>query len=431
MPHHPSHAGSLVLNPSGSPRQVTSKFASDKAGPSQAALARDALRRVPVRLPVLAGVAGALLSCASTPHPPRRAVELPPVDSSLSAMSSNKPEVLASPAPAPGADNPWSQAALDLQSVLDGTATQPGERPEGSMPSAQRSESPVSEATPPPGVERAAPEAPGESAAPAPADPPRTPAQEIDDLARSLASALRVQASSSDNPLAPVDALRLAMLESILPGAAGEGTDLDPALLGTLAPVEARHVRAARDLARAWIASAKEGTLDEAPGALAAAAQELRPESGSLRTFSALCQRVSGYGAYVEIEGGELIAGRSLDVIIYTELDGFADRSVAPGDDALPGDLWAVDVSQELTLFHDPSEDLQAWHQPRSRIVSTSRRHRQEFYLVNQVRLPANLTVGRYRLKVTTRDETSGSVSESWASLSVVAGTGTAAAGNP
>lgn len=384
---------------------------------------------------ILIAVCG-LLSCASEPTPATRTAELPPVDSSLRTLSSNPSGVLAAPAPAATleAENPWSKAALDLQAILEGEAANPGTpTPAGTQ---ARSEPPAANAA------GAAPESPSPVAPPdqpnadtsqSPADPTPalTPDQEIDDLARGLAGALRRQASASDNPLAPVFAMRLAMLESILPGAAGEGTDLDPALLSTLAPIEAAHVRAARDLARAWVASAKDGTLDDAPSALAAAAQELRPASGSLRTFSALCQRVSGYGAYVEIAGGELIAGRAFDVIVYTELENFADRSVSPGDNPLPGDLWAVDVTQELTLYHDPSEDLQAWHQPRSRVVSTSRRHRQEFYLVNQVRLPANLTVGRYRLKVITRDETSGSVSESWVPLAVVAGTGSVAAGNP
>lgn len=281
--------------------------------------------------------------------------------------------------------------------------------------------------------ERAEPVAAGAASSDEPAEPAEREAvlsegARIEALARELGQLLRARAvagilePAGAGPLP--DYLRLALLESIDGSAIPDRARLEAEMQRTLVGAEPAQVRAARDLARAWVESAESGSITPVLEALERADAELREASPMLRTQVVLCESVEGYGKIQPITQRAFLAGQPNLVIVYTELEGFGYRAVGSQDDLVArarGDRHAVEVSQKLTLFHEPSGDLQAWHQPWRKIVDTSRNRQRDFYLVNKIELPARLSVGRYLLKVTTRDDVSGAEDEQVVPIRIVA----------
>lgn len=355
----------------------------------------------------------ALAACSGTKTTPG-------VNRSLAAIQSSEPVKFPDPVDPranPRSPSAWEQSALDLQAVVN--EAEESHQPEPSPEPVPATEQAVS-------VSRGGDEeveavhTPAEEPVVEQVEPP-LPAESldgrIDRLTEELVEALRERARNGEGVS---DVLCLALLESIFPGALGDGAEPDLELVGSFTPAEVAHVVAARDLARRWVGAG--GSTDEVAEALLAAASSLRAADPILViTDVQLCERVDGYAAYMPFADTTFIAGQINSMIVYTELDGFAHRAVKPGDRAPSGDQWAVEVSQELTLYHEPSDNLQAWHQPRATVVTTSRRHRREFFLVNSISLPANLSVGSYRLKVLTRDEVSGATAEASMPIRIVA----------
>ncbi len=154
---------------------------------------------------------------------------------------------------------------------------------------------------------------------------------------------------------------------------------------------------------------------------------EAKPASSSnLRVARAvLCTKVMGFGKYNPYSSTTFSAGRAVPAIIYVEIENFASRPARDGDpaiaDAALSELSSVELSQSLTLYQDPS-GLQAWHHPSQSVVETSRGQRRDFYLIQQVELPRTLSIGRYNLKVTVKDKTSGQESEAMIPVTIVAG---------
>ncbi|MBS0195908.1 MAG: hypothetical protein JSR77_04040 [Planctomycetes bacterium] len=163
------------------------------------------------------------------------------------------------------------------------------------------------------------------------------------------------------------------------------------------------------------------------PKVEAPAPPEAKPASSSnLRVARAvLCTKVMGFGKYNPYSSTTFSAGRAVPAIIYVEIENFASRPARDGDptiaDAALSELSSVELSQSLTLYQDPS-GLQAWHHPSQSVIETSRGQRRDFYLIQQVELPRTLSIGRYNLKVTVKDKTSGQESEAMIPVTIVAG---------
>lgn len=142
---------------------------------------------------------------------------------------------------------------------------------------------------------------------------------------------------------------------------------------------------------------------------------------------SALCTRVEGFGQYEPFSEYTFLAGRSTKMIVYTEIENFSHRparSDDPGMDPLTGaDLVAVELSQELRLWHDADGSMQ-WRKPEQPIIEVGRNKRRDFFLVQQIELPPTLSVGKYNLKVTIRDKVSGGVDERSIPIKIVADPG-------
>jgi len=211
------------------------------------------------------------------------------------------------------------------------------------------------------------------------------------------------------------DAVALAAIEGVRPGVLADLESPTNTLGSSLSPMD----RAALLAARERVLASPSATND----ALVKSLARMSPPAALRIARSALCRRVEGFGRFDAIGNDTFIAGKPIRAIVYVELDGFTSRPARDGDPAQSGldvaDQVSVDLAQSLTLYHDPS-GLQAWHRPAQRVVETSRATRRDFYLTNQVELPGTLTVGRYRMKVTVTDKTTGASDEVTMPVNVV-----------
>ena len=325
-----------------------------------------------------------------------------------------------------------AQAALDLQAVLD-TMNDPAKSPAAtSAPAATPGKTPPGgpDAETKPlssglanlsGETRAA----GAGAPPEPVTAPPTlpapdpkaiaaadaawsgeaPSDPLLQLATDMAGLLKT--TNPDGSARIADGVALAAIEAMHPGSVAE-LDSASSLLGQrLAPDDRSALLAARQRVLS--------KPDQANQQLIAALTKIAPAAGVKISRAALCTRVLGFGRYDAIPNNTFVAGQPIRLIVYTELDHFASRPARDGDPlqaSVPlADQKSVELSQTLTLYHDPS-GLQAWHRPAQRVVETSQRSRRDFFLIHQIELPATLSVGRYSLKVTVTDQTTGAVDE-------------------
>lgn len=256
----------------------------------------------------------------------------------------------------------------------------------------------------------------------------KSPEEQITEAAATIVALLRERAKTSESPVR--EYLLLALMESLRPGVAADPTT-GGMVEGSniLLPSEWESVQAFRDLAleitRGGVGDA--GTLVDL---FLDAADGLSDRIPLKIAAAKLCTRVTGYGQYVPIEPARFVAGRAQKLIVYTEIEHFRNRPIGAGDrredsarSASGGDLFAVEVSQELNLYRDTGSQL-VLRRPEQTILETSRNRRREFYLVHEITLPTTLTVGLYRLKVTMRDKTSGAVDEAIIPIEIVADPG-------
>lgn len=148
------------------------------------------------------------------------------------------------------------------------------------------------------------------------------------------------------------------------------------------------------------------------PAAPAAAAAESRLEISTL----ALCQRVESFGRYTPLTSSTFLAGRSAQMILYTELAGFTQRPDSSGD----SQQFVTELSQTVELFLD-SDGSKQFVVPTQSVRELSRSPRRDFYLVQRIELPRTLSVGRYNLKVRVTDLASGQESERSQRINIVA----------
>ncbi len=230
----------------------------------------------------------------------------------------------------------------------------------------------------------------------------------IAETARALAAALR------RGDVDPVRAYAaLAALDMVAPGVM-----VNPSAIEGLTPADARVLEAWADLMR----GASDG-LDSSPGdarALARAVRDAAEAAESLEpleiTTASLCSRVEGFGNYTPMSATWL-AGRAQRTIVYAEVDHFATRlRRSPAGE----EQHEVRLTQELQLYHD-ADGLLAWRMPAQDVVDISRNRRRDFFVVQMIDLPATLSVGRYQLKVTLRDEATRETCETVLPVLVVA----------
>jgi len=305
------------------------------------------------------------------------------------------------------------QSAADLRALNEGTD------PNANDPAA--SEPTIAAGRPlrantAPAIEIDEPEAPPQSTPPPAEEADETPAQiaatperpNVRDAASALAAALR---EGEADPVRIYAAL--AALDMVAPGVM-----VNPSAIEGLTPEDARVLESWADLMR----GASDG-LESAPGDARALARALREAAESAErlepleiTTAKLCSRVEGFGSYTPMNSTWL-AGRAHRTIVYAEVDHFASRPVA----SPTGDTrYEVRLTQELQLYHDV-DGLLAWRMPPQDVRDVSRNKRRDFFVVQLIDLPASLSIGRYQLKITLRDEATRETSETVLPILIVA----------
>ena len=126
-----------------------------------------------------------------------------------------------------------------------------------------------------------------------------------------------------------------------------------------------------------------------------------------------LVRRVHSFGVYEAFRKYQFLAAREQPLIVYVELESFQIAQTKE-------DRFQVHLSQEIELYTSPG-GVQVWHQPREEVTDESRNRRRDFFIRQLIRLPKNIGVGEYVLKVRVTDINGGSIDERSVPLVVVA----------
>lgn len=353
----------------------------------------------------------ALAGCASS-----AAHEADAANTGLDALALSKAPGTTTVAPVVGAKNGTALDArpdLPLNSIFDSAATpnRPAERPRTTG-----TETPAPAETPPASGETGSTINTGlaSNATAAPSAP-----KSLDERLRDAAGDLRatlVERSSSGAPRF-ADKAAIAAIDSFFNPTAQIKPVPDP----TLSPTQRSVLGAFAGVVRGFSAgAAKDGDPAAAGEVFDEANQALTNVQNVRVSHAALCRRVMGYGQYDPFPTNTFLAGRPNRALIYVEVDRFSHRAARDRDTGVSDlgwsssdadQLWAVEVSEELGLWHDADGSLQ-WRKPEQSIVEVSRKRRRDFYLVQAIDLPETLSVGNYKLKVIIKDKTSGSTDE-------------------
>lgn len=228
-----------------------------------------------------------------------------------------------------------------------------------------------------------------------------------------LLAALRDRLSK-DHKSALKPYLAAAALSLLDPKA--ELTDAD---LTALSP-EDRHLVLAYQRAFTHLGQSLRGSSDEDRRNLRSAAEELAEqtaERGKLRVHNAqLCTRVDGFGQYTPFAHNTFLAGKEQPAIVYAELAGYSALRDS-GDQH-----YVVKLTQKIVLYNE-SDGLPVWKVEPTEILDRSRNARRDFFVVQLINLPARLSVGKYRLKLTITDEQGKAVDEASMPVNIVADT--------
>lgn len=237
-----------------------------------------------------------------------------------------------------------------------------------------------------------------------------TPGARRDALANELASILSEMVTLGEDPGA--SALALASLETLLPEDTSTLVDT-----GVLSEPELATIDAVRSLLSSMTS---EGSL-VSPHQLATRLEEIQMQlaawSGLSITRAALCTRVDGFGRYETFPSYRFLAGREHEIIVYTELDNFAQEETV-GPDGLT--RYGIELSQRLELYL-VADDLNTWNRAAETVRDESRNRLRDYYLTNRVWLPGNLGVGRYNLKIVMRDVIGEKIAETIIPIELVA----------
>lgn len=116
-------------------------------------------------------------------------------------------------------------------------------------------------------------------------------------------------------------------------------------------------------------------------------------------TQALLCRQINGYGVYDTFPRNEFRLGALPRVLVYTELANFKSRRQADGQ-------YAVKLVQELSLVKagKAADRVALWSEQPVQVTDLSRTPRRDFFLGQELRLPANLEEGDYELQVRVSD---------------------------
>jgi hypothetical protein len=143
-------------------------------------------------------------------------------------------------------------------------------------------------------------------------------------------------------------------------------------------------------------------------------ADRLRSEAELSIPTIALCTRVDSFAVYKPMSAPRFPAGADNQVIVYCEVANFT--SVQNNDK-----IWETRLTQEMTLYTETGMAVWPEKSDSQLFVDLARNRRHDFFIPRKVRLPADLTIGRYLLKVTITDPQSNRLAEATTPIEIVA----------
>jgi hypothetical protein len=141
------------------------------------------------------------------------------------------------------------------------------------------------------------------------------------------------------------------------------------------------------------------------------AIERIRSQADLCIPTIALCTSVTGFGQYSAIEP-RFPANTESVAILYCEVENFSSQLNEQ-------QLWASAMKLQTVLYAEDS--LQVWADNPERLLDTSRNRRHDFFVHKFIKLPKNLAVGRYLLKVTITDEQANRIAEGTLPIAMVA----------
>lgn len=118
----------------------------------------------------------------------------------------------------------------------------------------------------------------------------------------------------------------------------------------------------------------------------------------------ALCRKVSTYGSYEEMSPDEFVSGRSIQTIVYAEIENLRAASEA-------SDAFETKLSTRLEVLTTDGKSM--WQREEPEVVDRCRRPRRDFFVAQRITFPPTLPVGDYVLKFSVEDKGSGMLAES------------------
>jgi hypothetical protein len=132
-------------------------------------------------------------------------------------------------------------------------------------------------------------------------------------------------------------------------------------------------------------------------------ADRLRAQADLIIPTMTLCTRVDGFGVYEPVEPARFTAMKEHPIIVYCEVENFASHQNG-------NKMWETKLSQEVVLYTETG--LPVWQDKTENIPDLARNRRHDFFVVKKTKFPANITIGRYILKVTIVDQQANRVTE-------------------
>jgi len=342
--------------------------------------------------------------------PPQAPVESPPTEPHSAELLKRRTE----------------KYAQEMRRQMEQHAAPPRQEPESTAnppataPTPQPRQTQPAAPVPPPGANQSA-------VVPAPA-PPASPMENADANSPAAVPETR-ELSSTATPPSPADALTAKLAQRIKDNPRDVAGHLDYQLLRFVQnesvpdlaalsnlPAEDRELVSAvldgLSNFRSTLRSDNNMLLGRKVKPLLDLADRLRTQTDLTIGTIALCTKVEGFGIYDAIEPARFAAGREHPAIIYCQIENFASQFNEQKQ-------WETRLTMESVLYTESG--LNVWSDKTTPIVDRSRQRRHDFFVVRMIRIPANLTIGRYLLKVTLVDQQASRVSEATVPIQVVA----------
>ena len=117
----------------------------------------------------------------------------------------------------------------------------------------------------------------------------------------------------------------------------------------------------------------------------------------------ALCSKVVTFGVYDELSTDDLVAGRSIPAIVYSEIRNLRSEQTDDGQ-------YRSVLATRLEVLTAAGESV--WEHEEPEIVDQCRRPRIDFFLAHRIAFPPTLAPGNYVLKLLVEDKLSGKANE-------------------